>query len=410
VSDETPTAPQPPAGPTTTLPDDDTSPHPEAALSPWPPSGGGGSGSSDGGSSDGGGFRRFLMGALAGGVVGALAAGGLFVLTDDNNTVVQSSAKPVVTREAKQLPGNGSNVDVAAIIGEAEPAVVAITVGDGPGTGNGGAGTGFVISPDGFIVTNNHVVEGETRIEAAFTNGDTMSAEIVGRDPSVDLAVLKVNGNDLPSLDLGDSDAAQVGDEVLAIGNALALEGGLSVTEGIISGTNRTIEPDTGAALVGMLQTDAAINPGNSGGPLIDADGKVIGVNTAIDVRGQNIGFAIPISRAKPVIDDLEHGRRPAFLGVSPQTVTPALARELNLDTQTGAYVAEVTDGAPAQEAGIHVGDVILRIGDRDITSDADVFTAVREHRPGQTVRVLVDRNGNQRTFEVKLTARPDVQ
>ena len=405
MTDETPTAPQPINGAGTgTLPDQ-TAPQPEPALAPWPPP----TPEERGGHKGGGGLRHTLTAAIVGGVVGALAAGGLFLLVDDDPQVItRSPSREVVTRDQSQL-GDG-DVDVAAIIGDAEPAIVAITTGQGPGTGEGGAGTGFVISENGIIVTNNHVIEGETRIEVAFTDGSTMSAEVVGRDPSVDLSVLKVDGENLPVLELGDSDAAQVGDEVLAIGNALALEGGLSVTQGIISGTNRTIEPEGAAALVGMLQTDAAITPGNSGGPLIDASGRVIGVNTAIDVRGQNVGFAIPISRAKPVIADLQAGRRPAFLGVSPQTVTPALARQLELSVDSGAYVAQVTEGAPAEDAGIQVGDVIVQIGDREIVTDADVFTAVREHRPGDTVQVVVDRDGDQQIFQVELTERPDVQ
>ena len=187
------------------------------------------------------------MSAVVGGLVGALAAGGLFVATDDGGgttTVVRQRATPaVVTRPSSSV---GSESDIAAIIAKAEPAVVAITTGDGPGTGTGGAGTGFVISADGYIVSNNHVVEGATKIEVAFTNGDTMAAKIVGTDPSADLAVLKVDGTNLPTIELGDSNAVQVGDDVVAIGNALALEGGLSVTRGIISGTNRNVDPSGG--------------------------------------------------------------------------------------------------------------------------------------------------------------------
>jgi S1-C subfamily serine protease len=396
VSDETPPVPQPPAS-TGTLA------HPESAMSPWPPPTLPARGSRRGA------MRQTLIGAVAGGLVGALAAGGVFLATDrSSTTIVRSSTRgaPVVSRPSTSITGDS---DVAAILAQAEPAVVAITVGQGPGTGEGGAGTGFVITSDGFIVTNNHVVEGETKIEVAFTSGETMSARIVGHDPSVDLAVLKVAGNNLPALALGDSEAVQVGDDVVAIGNALALEGGLSVTRGIISGTNRTVPTDSGAVLVGMLQTDAAINPGNSGGPLVDAQARVIGVNTAIVPGGQNIGFAIPISRAKPVIDDLRAGRKPAFLGVSTQNVTAALARELNLKVQEGAYVAQVTAGTPAADAGIREGDVIVQIGDQKIATSADVLTAVRAHRPGETVSVTVDRDGNRRTVDAKLTARPDV-
>jgi S1-C subfamily serine protease len=354
-------------------------------------------------------LRHTLTAAVAGGLVGALAAGGVFLATDDDSTTIvrSSGADTAVSRPSSSLDGG---TDVASLLATAEPAVVAITVGSGPGTGAGGAGTGFVITPDGFIVTNNHVVEGQTRIEVAFTDGSTMSAKIVGRDPSVDLAVLKVDGTDLPFIELGDSDAVQVGDEVVAIGNALALEGGLSVTRGIISGTNRTVDTDAGTTLVGMLQTDAAINFGNSGGPLIDAQGRVIGVNTAIDASAQNIGFAIPISRAEPVIVDLRAGRKPAFLGVSTQNVTPALARELDLAVEEGAYVTQVTRDTPADRAGIREGDVIVQIGDDAIDASADVLTAVRSHRPGDEVEVVIDRNCERITVKTTLTERPDVE
>ena len=355
-----------------------------------------------------GGLRHTLTAALAGGLCGALAAGGVFLATDDDTTPAQSSAsQAVISRPSSTLDGGQ---DIASLLATAEPAVVAITVGQGPGTGAGGAGTGFVITADGYIVTNNHVVEGQTRIEVAFTDGEVMSARIVGRDPSVDLAVLKVDGTDLPFIELGDSDAAQVGDSVLVIGNALALEGGLSVTSGIISGTNRTLTTNEGTTLVGMLQTDAAINFGNSGGPLVDAQGKVIGVATAIDADAQSVGFAIPISRAKPVIDDLRAGRKAAFLGVSTQNVTPALARELELEVDSGAYVTQVTADTPAERVGIEEGDVIVQIGDDEIATSADVLTAVRSHRPGDEVTVIVDRDGERITLTPTLQERPEVE
>jgi S1-C subfamily serine protease len=200
----------------------------------------------------------------------------------------------------------------------------------------------------------------------------------------------------------------QVGDDVVAIGNALALEGGLSVTRGIISGTDRNVDPDGGVPLVGLLQTDAAINPGNSGGPLLDAQGRVIGVNTALAGGAQNVGFAIPISLAKPTIDDLRAGRKPAFLGVSTQTVTPAAATELKLSVNEGAYVVQVTSDTPAADAGINEGDVIVQIGDATIKNTADVQAAVRSHQPGDTVQVVVDRKGHRQTFNAKLVERPD--
>jgi S1-C subfamily serine protease len=201
-----------------------------------------------------------------------------------------------------------------------------------------------------------------------------------------------------------------VGDEVVAIGNALALEGGLSVTRGIISGTDRIVDTDVGSTLLGMLQTDAAINPGNSGGPLLDSQGRVLGINTAIanPASAQNVGFAIPISRAKPIIEDLRLGRAAAFLGVSTRNLTPASARELDLAIDRGAYVAEVTAGTPADDAGIQQGDVIVEIGGKEIEDSGDMQTTIREHRPGDKVTVVVDRKGERKTLDATLTERPE--
>jgi S1-C subfamily serine protease len=386
------------------LPDDATAATPpQSAVAPWPPA-------TPRTRKSAGGFRSVLTGALVGGLVGALAAGGLVLAFADGGsttTVVQQSpSKAVVTRPSTEISEVGN---VAEIIAKDEPAIVAITTGGGPGSGDGGAGTGFVITQDGYIVTNNHVAESATKIQVAFNDGQVASAKIVGTDPTNDLAVLKVDRTGLPAVELGDSDASQVGDEVVAIGNALALEGGLSVTRGIISGTDRTVDTDVGSSLDGMLQTDAAINPGNSGGPLLNAQGQVIGINTAIanPASAQNVGFAIPISKAKPVIDDLRLGRSAAFLGVSTQNVTPAVARELDLKVQQGAYVVKVTADAPAKDAGVEEGDVIVEIAGKPIQDSADVQTAVREHRPGDKVTVVVDRKGEKKSLDATLTERP---
>jgi S1-C subfamily serine protease len=347
-----------------------------------------------------------LVAGLAGGVVGALVAAGMYTVLDDQTTTSAQAppANDVIVRPSDQIESTG---DIAAILKADVPAVVAIVDDGGPGNG-GAAGTGFVVSGDGVIVTNNHVIEGATKIQAHFSDGKKLTAKVLGTAPSSDLAVLQVEGTNLPTIELGDSDAVQVGDDVVAIGNALALEGGLSVTRGIISGTDRNVNPDGGAALVGLLQTDAAINPGNSGGPLLDAQGRVIGVNTAIAGGAQNVGFAIPISLAKPTIDDLRAGRKPAFLGVSTQTVTPAAATELKLSVNEGAYVVQVTSGTPAADAGIKEGDVIVQIGDATIKNTADVHAAVRSYRPGDSVKVIVDRKGDRDTFDATLVERPD--
>jgi S1-C subfamily serine protease len=267
-----------------------------------------------------------------------------------------------------------------------------------------------VLSADGYIVTNSHVVDGATRIQVAFLNGALEGADIVGQDPSTDLAMLKVDRSNLVAIEVGDSEAAQVGDEVVAIGNALALEGGLSVTRGIISGVDRTVETNLGGSLLGMMQTDAAINPGNSGGPLLDASGRVVGINTAIanPASAQNVGFAIPISKAQPIIEDLRLGRTAAFLGVTTDTVTPSLAQERDLSVDSGALVLDVTEDTPAEDAGIEVGDVIVEIDGSVIDGSGDVPTAIRSHRPGDAISVVVDRSGERLTLDATLTERPE--
>ena len=182
------------------------------------------------------------------------------------------------------------------------------------------------------------------------------------------------------------------------------------MTRGIISALNRQVSTDTGSQLFGMLQTDAAINPGNSGGPLVNAQGQVIGINTAIanPSEAQNIGFAIPVSAAKPIIADLQAGRKPAFLGVASVTVTPAIARERNLSVQQGALVTQVTSGSPASDAGIKVNDVITSIDGKTVQTEQDVQTIVRQHRPGDKVTVVVVRSGANKALQATLTTRPD--
>ena len=342
--------------------------------------------------------------------MGALVATGVFVATDDDSapsttTVIRAPGDAAVSRESRTITETG---DLASIIAKVEPAVVAITTTDQTGE-DAGAGTGFVITSDGYIVTNNHVAEGASGIRVAFTNGDETTAKLVGRESASDLAVLKVDGTNLATVELGDSDDVQVGDEVVAIGNALALDGGLSVTRGIISGLHRTVPTTTGAVLIGMLQTDAAINFGNSGGPLVDSDGRVIAINTAIasPQDSNNVGFGIPISNAIPVIDDLRLGRAAAFLGVATQTVTPALARELSLPASDGALVTRITSGSAAAEAGLRVGDVIVRVDGKAVNEASDVQAFVRSRRPGDSLDVVVIRDGEQRTLSATLTERP---
>jgi S1-C subfamily serine protease len=404
-----------------------TAPPPTADLPPvppqLPPSAPAASGDGPGRGSRGTGWRQFVVGVVVGALVGGGVAAGVSVATKDDGN---STTRTVVVGAASSKPVRNTSVigkakDVQEVLARVNGAVVAIQTGAAvdsglfPGSNDGttgGEGTGFVVSPDGVIVTNNHVVAGANgRIEVEFSDGTKQAAELLGRAPEYDLAVIKVDGKNLPTVKLGSSDALQVGDEVVAVGNALALQGGLSVTEGIISGKGRVVpEEETGATLYDMLQTDAAINPGNSGGPLVNAAGEVVGINTALAGGSQNVGFAISIDSAKSVIGALRDGKsvRVAFLGVATVDVTPAIAKSLNLNTRDGAVVRQVTNGTAAQDAGMETDDVIIAIGGHKVTSPEDVGAEIRRYSPGDKVDVTVERAGQDVTLHVELGVRPD--
>lgn len=353
-----------------------------------------------------GAWKQFIAGALVGALVGGGVAAGVSAV-DNNNT---TTSRTVVVQRTTAAGHNTSVIaeaqDIQGLLAKIEPAVVAITTGTG-------AGTGFVISADGVVVTNNHVVDGANgNIKVTFNDGTSKSAKVLGTSIDNDLAVLKVDATGLQTAKLGSSDKTQVGDEVIAIGNALALEGGLSVTRGIISATGRTVPEESGATLYNVLQTDAAINPGNSGGPLVNANGEVIGINTAIapPAEAQNVGFAISIDAAKSVIADLRLGKqvKTAFLGVVTQAVTPAVANQLNLKTTSGALIRSVTPNSAAADAGLKRNDVIIAVGGTAVSSPDQVGAEIRRLKPGDKVNLLVEQNGNQKTVSVTLGARPD--
>jgi putative serine protease PepD len=362
-------------------------------------------GSDDGRGRRVGGWRAALVGAVVGAVVGALVAGGIVAVADDDSGSSGTGATSVVVRPSDRIAQSG---DIAGILRSAVPAVVAIVDDGGPDSG-GAAGTGFVIDPSGVIVTNNHVVEGAKKIQAVFSDGTTRDATVLGQNPPSDLAVVKVDATGLPTIALGDSDRVQVGDDVVAIGNALALQGGLTVTRGIISGLHREVGTNSGGALEDVLQTDAAINPGNSGGPLVDAQGRVIGINTAIADPGsaQNVGFAIPISNAKVIIERLRDGKQPALLGVKTVNVDQAKLDGASVEVDEGAYVQEVTAGTPAAKAGIKAGDVVVAVDGRSVASAAALGGVVRQHQPGDEVEIELDRQGESVTVHATLTETP---
>jgi S1-C subfamily serine protease len=276
-------------------------------------------------------------------------------------------------------------------------------------------GTGFIVHPDGIVVTNYHVVERAFEIEVVTNDGQRLEARAIGGDSAADLAVLRIDAEDLPSVPLGDSDQLRLGQDVVALGFALGLEGGPSVTTGIVSGLGRTIRAGGQSVETrtyeDVVQTDAAINPGNSGGPLVDLQGRVVGINTAGvgAAAAENVGFAIAINRARPIIEHaIEDPEGPApLLGVSTQTVTPALVAQHGLAVDAGALVLAVPQGGPAEQAGIELEDVIVAVAGADVTGNASLQEQLLQHEPGATVEVTVMRGSETLTLEVTLGVRP---
>ncbi len=257
-----------------------------------------------------------------------------------------------------------------------------------------GVGTGFVFRSDGYILTNNHVVEGADEIKVTFIDGKEFTGKVIGADALTDIAVVKIDASNLPIIPLGDSDKARVGEWVIAIGNPYGLSH--TVTVGVLSAKGRPIQAgDSGREYENFFQTDAAINPGNSGGPLLNLKGEVIGINTAILPYAQGIGFAVPINMAKEILDDLiEKGRVVrAWLGVYIQDVTKEIAQTFGLSEAKGALVADISPDSPAEKSGILRGDIILKVDDQEIGDVAKLQQVIRSHKPGDIVTLEIWRN-----------------
>jgi S1-C subfamily serine protease len=354
--------------------------------------------------------RSWLVAALVGALVGAVVAGGIVYATRDD------SPAPQAVTFGRNSSRFAKPHDIQGILSRVQPAVVAINTRGFQQdeffnvVPSQGAGTGMVITADGEALTNAHVVGNASSIKVKLANGETKDADLVGTDPVADLALIKIrDAHDLPTVPLGLSSRLRVGDSVVAIGNALALPGGPTVTEGIVSALDRTIGTRSDR-LEHLIQTDAAINPGNSGGPLVNADGEVIGVNTAVlqqtgsDAVAQNIGFAIAIDTIKPRIEDLRTGNgASAFLGLSTTPVDDSVRARFGLDTSKGALVVNVTPGSAADRAGLREGDVILGIGGAGVSSANDLTAAVRKHKPGDRVELRWKRGTDDLSATVDL-------
>ncbi len=329
-----------------------------------------------------------------------------------------TSSTATVTASTTATPGPSSSPIISVISSTADlveqlrPSVVHVQT-------EIGVGTGFIIDEEGHIVTNNHVITIDTvqpvdQITVTLADGSRHTASIVGRDRPTDLAVLKIDAEGLTPITLGESSQLRAGDDVVAIGNALNLPGGPTVTKGVVSALGRLIEDDdpTSAIIIpDGIQTDAVINPGNSGGPLVDMQGRVVGITTAV-IRGANaegIGLAISIDLAKPIVAELiEEGQvNRGFLGVSPTQITPDLADTFNLGVDHGVGLQEVTPGSPADQAGLQPGDIIVKIDGTEIRNTGELFQALIKYRAGATVEVEFYRDGNPQTTEVTLAERP---
>ncbi len=387
-------------------------------------------------------LKRFLStgfgSAVAGGLV-VLVAGLILIQAGVVDTSDNNSNAPVVQPAALARPASNTSqgltvhdiyqrdADGVAFIRSTIVQKTQSAFGLPQQQSSEATGSGFLIDNDGHILTNAHVVEGAKSVTVQLGNGGEQSAQVVGSDPSSDIALLKVDNTEGANpLTLGDSSKVQVGDPVVAIGNPFALD--RTVTSGIVSALQRQIQAPNGFSISDVIQTDAAINPGNSGGPLIDGAGDVIGINSQIESQsGGNvgIGFAVPIKTAADVVSQLENGGQvhQSYLGISGGDITPEIAHALNLPVTQGVLIERVLSGGPADDAGIKGatgqatisgqtfpvgGDIITKVDGKPISGMDDVVSAVNDHKPGDEITLTVYSSGQQKDVSVKLGDRPN--
>ncbi len=272
-----------------------------------------------------------------------------------------------------------------------------------------GVGTGVILDANGHILTNNHVVAGAQEITVTTDTGESFSARVVGGDEQTDLAVIKIDAEGLHPATLGDALTLQVGEDVIAIGQALGLAGGPTVTKGVVSALGRSIDIDADITIVDLIQTDAEINPGNSGGPLVNNRAEVVGINTAIIQPGRGISFAINVNDAKEVSRQLiEKGFvERGFLGVRPVNLTPSIAARFGINATEGVLVGQIIPGTSAAGIGLREGDVIVELGGQKITNTGELSKFLMEHLPGETIEMVFVRRGTRITTQVTLGERP---
>jgi serine protease Do len=351
-------------------------------------------------------------------IIAALAVVLLVGCSEEESGPGEKYVAQVPVQASTQIP---ADEPVARVASQVEPSVVQVNIEAIATTPLGtrrdeGVGSGVIYREDGHIITNDHVVEGANEVNIAFIDGTTARAEVVGRDPRTEIAVVRVNRDNLPAAAFNEEEPI-IGQLAVAVGSPSGFES--TVTSGVISGLNRELSPQlTGGqqqipSLVDLIQTDAAISPGSSGGALANRDGEVIGINVAYlppESGAQGIGFAIPSDTAISVADQLiETGEVSSpYLGVSLADLTPQAAEEFGLDVDSGAVVLEVVPGTPADEAGLRVEDIIVGLDDTPIESSGDLLGALRDYEPGDTVQLTIVRDDDEQTFDVTLAERPE--
>jgi 2-alkenal reductase len=363
-----------------------------------------------------------LVLALFAGVLGGGAAGGSLAYYMAKQAPPPAAIPAPLVSQATQ-PNAPSQIitlkqDTAIVesVKKVKPAVVTVLTTLRTRSGRGQAtGTGVIVDAKGYIITNNHVVEGAQKIEVLFENGDKSEAKLIGADAFSDLAVLQVTGKTMPAVaPLGDSAALQVGEPVIAIGSALGNFRN-TVTVGVVSALNRRLSANDASAQEGLIQTDAAINHGNSGGPLLNAAGQVVGINTLVvrDTSGgdvaEGLGFAIPVNTAKYVFAQLTDKGKVArpFIGITYQTLNAQVAAANNVNAKEGAWVQDVTANSPAARAGLRSGDVVTSINGATLTEDTPLPALMLKFKPGDTVQLTVLRDGKTLTLSLTLAERP---
>ena len=346
--------------------------------------------------------RRLALAVVAVLTIAGGTAGGTIAGRNSRSDAAVVVSDPGFNSTSATSPASDEE-DVSGLIARSLPSVVSISVEI---NGSPAAGSGFIISDDGEIVTNAHVVADASNITVKFADGSTATGKVLGLDRTDDLAVVKVEKTGLQPLALGTSSELEMGQPVVAIGNALDLTGGPTATEGIVSALDRAIDTNDGEHLSHLIQTDAAINPGNSGGPLLTLDGKVVGINSAGSSSAQNIGFAIAIDTAKPIIDQLQQGKTvtKAYLGVTTTPIDAAVAARNGLDVDHGLLVVDVAGGSAAEAASLEPGDVIVAANGTTTDDSAVLGDIIRATGAGNTLHLTIHRNGTEVAIDAALS------